>query len=311
MPLIRMTDFDKKIPNNKDTAGKIKVDNLSSLSGDIPVYEIHSFHSLTQFIGFGKYLNRMFGNVYLRGQTSLYEGKLTPSALRPLKNAKTDQQEPLNYAKRICEYKNNVSFSLKDNKNFCNRERIIVEPLLQHYGIKTCWLDVVDNVWVALWFALHKTHSTIVDNREYVHFYENDVNDVKENAYILLLGCDAVKASDDIPGIYRGTTSLVVDLRKAVPSYFLRPHAQHALMVCKTGHILQTVDYSDMVIAIAKISVSDGLHWIGQTGLLSVQSLFPPPYYDTGYASLLNEYHNRKNDINFVKHFGSIQNISY
>ena len=75
-------------------------------------------------------------------------------------------------------------------------------------------------------------------------------------------------------------------------------------------------DYSDKIIAVAKVSVADGLRWIGQTGLLSVQSLFPPPYYDTGFASLMNEYKmaasfNSKSEKNFIQMFGSIQDITY
>ena len=80
--MIRLTDFDKKTPD------PVGAECLTSPSGNIPVYEIHSFHSLTQFIGFGKYLNRESGNVYLRGQTSLYNGSLTPSALRGNRNRK-------------------------------------------------------------------------------------------------------------------------------------------------------------------------------------------------------------------------------
>lgn len=34
--------------------------------------------------------------------------------------------------------------------------RAAVEPLVQHYGVRTRWLDVVDNIWVALWFACHQ-----------------------------------------------------------------------------------------------------------------------------------------------------------
>ena len=298
----RLTDFDKKTPD------PVGVEYLISPSGHIPVYEIHSFHSLIQFIGFGKYLNRESGNVYLRGQTSLYSGTLTPSALRGNKNRKTGVTEPLNYGKRIGDYKHNIALSLKNTKNFCDRDPDIMEPLLQHYGIKTYWLDIVDNVWIALWFALHKTSSAIIDHREYIHIFESTEN---EYAYIFLIGCDATKESPTQPGLYEGTSSVVVDLRKAIPSYFLRPHAQHALMAKKKGEHSLFTDYSDMVIAIAKISVADGLKWIGQTGLMSVQSLFPPPYYDTGYASLLNEYRNQRATKNFVKQFGSIQNISY
>ena len=87
--MIRLTDFDKKTPD------PVGVECLTSPSGNMPVYEIHSFHSLTQFIGFGKYLNRESGNVYLRGQTSLYNGSLTPSALRGNRNRKTEFQNHL------------------------------------------------------------------------------------------------------------------------------------------------------------------------------------------------------------------------
>jgi len=30
-----------------------------------------------------------------------------------------------------------------------------IEPILQHYGINTRWIDLVDNIWIALWFATH------------------------------------------------------------------------------------------------------------------------------------------------------------
>jgi hypothetical protein len=30
-----------------------------------------------------------------------------------------------------------------------------VSALLQHYGVRTSWLDVVDNLYVAVWFATH------------------------------------------------------------------------------------------------------------------------------------------------------------
>lgn len=74
--MIRLTDFERK------TSDPVAVTYVSTPSGNVPVYEISSFHSLTQLIGFGKYMNRDCGNVYLRGQTSLYTGSLPPSALR-------------------------------------------------------------------------------------------------------------------------------------------------------------------------------------------------------------------------------------
>jgi hypothetical protein len=43
------------------------------------------------------------------------------------------------------------------------------EPLLQHYGLATTWIDLVDNIWVALWFACHKAHIS-GKRSQYLHF---------------------------------------------------------------------------------------------------------------------------------------------
>lgn len=316
----RIRDFQKRTPD------PVSVEYIPTLSGVIPVYLITSYHSLTQFIGYGKYLNKDWGNVYLRGQTSLYDGYMAPSVMRREKIDRDkyiipvqDKDEidkieelqfyPINFNKRFSDYKYYLTKSIKDTEHFSGWNKNIIEPLLQHYGVRTHWLDVVDNTWVALWFALHQAKSTVASGREYIHMYESTSN---EYGYIILIGCDAKNEDSRYSGIYMGNTTVMVDLRKAVPSYFLRPHAQHALMIRKNSEICADFsDYTDKIIGIAKISVADGLKWIGQTGLMSVQSLFPPPYYDTGYANLLNEYRNQRDDMNFIKHFGSIQNISY
>lgn len=318
----------KIIYNFKDkTSDPVVEEYILTPSGVIPVYLVTSFHSLTQFIGYGKYINKDWGNVYLRGQTSMYDGYMSPSIFRREKKNpedriapvgtkdETNQIDPIqfrsfNYIKRMDAYRSHLNESIKNTQHFSdwNNTDVII-PLLQHYGVRTHWLDVVDNTWVALWFALHRTKATIVDGREYIHIFEHNTSDY---GYIVLIGSDAKIEDSHLSGVYRGETTVMVDLRKAVPSYFLRPHAQHALMIRKQSTKCEDyADYTDKIIGIAKISVADGLKWIGQTGLMSVQSLFPPPYYDTGYASLLNEYHNQKDDANFIKHFGSIQNISY
>lgn len=306
--MIRLTDFEKK------TSDPVTVEYVSTPSGDIPVYGVSSFHSLTQLIGFGKYMNKDQCNVYLRGQISLYDGYMSPSALRPKKIPGTNDFERINYEKRISYYKGYMHESLEQTKSFSKWNSNTIEPLLQHYGVRTNWIDIVDNVWVALWFSLHNTRSTIVDAREYIHISESAPD---QYGYIFLMGCDAVKEAENQPGVYVGDTTIVVDLRKAVPSFFLRPHAQHGLMLRKRStNSADYADYTDKIIAIAKISAADGLKWIGQTGLLSVQSLFPPPYYDTGYASLMNEYKRAKScdkigTKDYIRLYGSIQDITY
>ena len=53
----QITDFEGR------TSDEVEVEYISTISGVIPVYSIKSYHSLTQFIGYGKYINNQWGNV--------------------------------------------------------------------------------------------------------------------------------------------------------------------------------------------------------------------------------------------------------
>lgn len=266
----------------------------NSRGGIIPIFNITSFHTLTQFVGYGKYINRNFGNVYFRGQTTLYPEGLKPSLLRT-------QSSP---ARKISIFLRMQRELAQKSKDFGFYEPQILSPLLQHYGFKTQWLDLVDNLWVAIWFSLHNFDSFNCDGMQHVHISPQD-NDTY--AYIFLILVDATKEKEGLPGVYQGDNTTLVDLRKACPSLFLRPHAQHALMVKKTFS-KNVFNYNDLVIGIAKIKTSDGFDWIGRNGLMSIQSLFPPTYYDYGYRMLLEQF---KTSQEFFTEYGSIQLISY
>lgn len=90
------------------------------------------------------------------------------------------------------------------------------EPLLQHYGLKTTWLDLVDNVWVALWFACHNALSNPKTPR-YLHFKRR--NFFREGSpsyvYILMVGTDRDQTT--IPGYYKGARTELVKLRVGCP----------------------------------------------------------------------------------------------
>lgn len=258
---------------------------------DVNMYTLKSVHDLTQFIGYGKYLNNKDHSVFLRGQAELYDGALIPSLYRKRTKLSSINEK---YNRRINELKDNV-------KSFKQYDRLILEPLLQHYGIKTPFVDLVDNVWVALWFALHQAKTIVINSHEYVYFYNNE----NEYSYILLIATDATEKSDK-SGIYIGSETKLIDLRKALPSYFLRPHAQHAYMIRKNEEIPE--DYSDLVIGIAKIPTSLGLKWLGINDFLTVSSLFPAAYFDSGYAVLLKQY--PEEDQGTVNQYGSIQIIT-
>ena len=56
---------------------------------------------------------------------------------------------------------------------------------------------MVDNTWIALWFATHQSKSIIADNREYIHLFENTESPY---AFLLLIGSDALKEDPIHPG---------------------------------------------------------------------------------------------------------------
>lgn len=80
------------------------------------------------------------------------------------------------------------------------------EALCQHYGLHTRWIDIIDNIQTALWFAYDRTY--VNDERE--QRFDEDVGYI----YVLAVPSDENKVK-------------VIDLREK-PSQFLRPHTQQA-----------------------------------------------------------------------------------
>ena len=86
--------------------------------------------------------------------------------------------------------------------------------ILQHYGVKTPWLDVVRNLYTAIWFATHE----LVDVKK--DPLRRKVKPTREDdGWILLFAACR-------PGQQRLT---VGDLMETQSSLHVRPHAQHGL----------------------------------------------------------------------------------
>lgn len=273
-PIRIVTDFDKR------TESKIiKEEYKVACGNNVPVYTITDMRDLMQFVGYCKYTNAENYNVYMRGQISLYGGEMMPALYRGQKNYSSTA---LNFRKRLNQ-------SIKEIDILSGYDKRIVEPMLQHYGVKTTSIDLVDNVWVALWFGLHCADSVYAGGRENLYYSESK----EEYAYIILIASDAVYSIGK--GIYEGIDSILVDLRKAVPSYFVRTHAQHALMMKRKERNIDSidkndVDLTDLIVGIAKIPVKIGLEWSGNNKLLSVGNLFPSAFFDYGYRKMLDQY---------------------
>ena len=302
----------------------------------IKIYTITDPNIFSRFVGYGKYINRYGYNVYLRGQTDTYKGTLIPSLFRSVFAGRGGTVNPDKLVENLSVIMKKIS---NDSKSMNDYNPIVLEPVLQHYGMKTSMIDLVDNLWVALWFGLYSGKTEFVGNKgdnggtEHLYYVPRDPEKweevipgkglfpIRQYAYVYLIATDAIeesriygreKSEDKYAGIYEGETTIAVDLRKAVQSRFLRPHAQHGIMLKKKGKDggkLCAMDYSDLIVGIAEVPVDLGLKWIGQSSLLNVSTLFPSAVYDSGYRDMLNAV--IECDLKqSVRHYGSIQVIN-
>lgn len=262
---------------------------------EVSLFEVRDYRALNQLIGYAKFLNTNYGDVYYRGEVELHD-TLLPSVSR--KPGCANYERVLNTV---------IDKTLKDAKfaktaklqGFKGRHNpwYVAEAMLQHYGYSTHFIDVVDNHWIALWFGLNK-YRTIKNLSEYCMYEKRVVNPIelinaKEDAkseifqYMILVAVDNNAAPVE-RGIYIGNDIITIDLRSSLPSIFLRPHAQHGLVIRRNIHQTgESFDLASNVIAVVRLRIDNVAQWIGEGSLLSNQNLFPSPAYDYGYELLL------------------------
>ncbi|MBC2592765.1 FRG domain-containing protein [Ruficoccus amylovorans] len=245
---------------------------------DVPVFEISGLHALIQLYGYAKFIFRDVGNVYLRGQETLYP-RCLPSYFREY-----SQTQPNRARTKF----GNLKKALKEYRCFKSVPEYSIEPLIQHYGIKTTWLDVVDNIWIALWFGLNRFRQK--KNTNYFSYLERD--DVGSDGepsflYLLFFISDGILCDSSRPGLHKGKETTVVDIRKSCPSIFHRPHIQHALLMKSVADCnLDDVDCMKYCVAVAKVRVSWARRWLGKSPAFSAEVLFPSPFEDSGLQHL-------------------------
>lgn len=267
-----------------------------SCGHSVPVYEITTIHALNQLIGYAKFINRSYGDVYYRGECKIHNS-LMPSLFRNC--SVTTPAKLLNDLINTIILDEKMQNQLKFDGFDKVSKKAVIEGLLQHYGIKTRFLDVVDNHWVALWMGLNK-NVTYKQIETYYHYIPRSIpiGDVVASTsvtadnlyqYVLLLAVpgDSERINN---GIYFSSDYLEIDLRQALPSTFLRPHAQHGLVICKRPHVggIEDYDLADSVVGILKMRIDYVAQWIGHGNLLTQENLFPAPAYDHGYDILLS-----------------------
>jgi hypothetical protein len=164
---------------------------------------------LAAFAGYLK--KKLHGKVYFRGEKKHYCTTI-PSLYR---TATTDDDLLIRKFAFDCLVKKLSTF-MKQSRFRQNN----FSAALQHYGICSPWVDLVDNIFVALWFGEYESETDYA----YIKFFTID----KE-----LIFCD---------------------LRKSLTSLSLRPHCQHGISVMgKFKPTLESVDIKKYQVAIVKI----------------------------------------------------------
>ncbi len=257
------------------------------VTSGVTVYDVHDPHALVQAAGYIKYVlgTKRRSAVLYRGQATLYPS-LCPTLYRGI-TSHAAQSRREGYLHALVQKAQTVTPMLGKLR------AEIVECLFQHYGLRTSWIDVVDNIWIALWFACHRVRFS-GGNGEFLHFERRigrkELPDTRF-AYVVLIEADFLDADSSVAGRWFGSTTEMLDLRIAAPSLFLRPHAQHGLLFRQRGTtIRRPVNYWPSVAGVLRVSLEDALDWLGNGALLNAHALFPPPSYDEGYRILLKDW---------------------
>jgi hypothetical protein len=273
-----MAGFKYPLSRLTHESGQHVIDEASGLE----VFDAPNPHALVQAAGYLKYTlaRDQHQGVFFRGQTRLYP-TLSSSLLRGVANGSPTQRR-LALLQEFLSGIDSEKLALRAVDKDCR------EALLQHYGIRTTWIDVVDNIWIALWFGCHEARTTGWPE-ESLHFERRlpEPGAGENFAYILLLK-SSLAPNEAQPGHYRDDRSETIDLRVAVPSHFVRPHAQHGLLVrrlSKGGNPIS--DNRPLHVGTIRVRLAAALDWLGTATTLTSHALFPPAYYDYGYRELI------------------------
>lgn len=218
-------------PHNKDELSLIGYwPSTATTCAAVPVYHVSSPQAFNQVVGYAKFINGSNGTVLYRGQSKNHDS-LLPSGAR--KKAVPVPDHTIDAIRTDDDIRRFFGLDGADVKGWERYQSVLIESVLQHYGASTYCMDFVDNHWCALWFGLHK----FVDN----HYIKRSGPD--EKLYIYFYLADTNSAC--VRGMYIGEDTYTVDLRKAIPSTFSRPAAQHGWIVRKQRR--EKCNYDDRV----------------------------------------------------------------
>lgn len=238
----------KKNPAVRDARN---VGTYSFLNGNkVSIFEVESVYGLTKLLGYAKFINRQYGEVLYRGECKLHP-TLMPSLLRDTEHTEKLFKELNAIVSETMDAESMKNFLKVDEihdeeekRSYVEKvKRSIVEGMLQHYGIPTRFIDLVDNHWVALWMCLNScvTYSLGKDSfgkrtvckyqSRYRNLYDiilsqDKLDDDKDDnlyGFLLLVCLPSDESGKRTFGVSESTDFIRIDLRQALPSAFCAP----------------------------------------------------------------------------------------
>lgn len=272
--------------------------------GKIPVITIDSYENVVKIIGRMKtHFSDRELRILLRGQQSHHRFIQLPSLLRIIDYGKWDlvssqkihtswdgflefyQQYSSSPEKidSIRESVNTIKNTIQLYYDSALPEKIHIpnmlawEAILQHYNFKTRYIDLVDNLPIALYFA-GKPDSNLEDDHKF--------------GYLFIYGIYVNRRISK--GIWDGPYQRLVNLAEATNPKALRPHIQYAFSLLEKSvfnldlkylHLRENIfkltqcDYSKYVLAVLKIKRSKIREWLCFNSslpyFLQTETLFP------------------------------------
>lgn len=256
---------DRRYLKVKHPTLKIDVDPISKRE----FVFIDDLHLIVRFWGYLKYQNRVSENhIFIRGQVKDY-GNMIPSLFRGDKLTKERIQRRLKAYQRIKE-------GICKIYKAARFQGEIGGATLQHYGLKTPWLDLVDNIFIGLWFARNEM-KWIEGEKTY-----EIKNRQEEYGWIFLLKTNFGKKMNN-EGVWQGGGIQWCDLRYMDTDLSLRPHFQHGIFISKSNYSEDNFDLNDEIIATIKfpIKLKNDIEDV------KPKHIFPSTFYDNTYKYLI------------------------
>lgn len=235
------------------------------------IVECSTYISLVRLLGYVKYHSS--STVLVRGQSRCW-GNLNPSAIRTAPNNSDLHREADDF---LVTFRNTLQVDLEEAQQHST------EPHLQHYGIRTRWLDVVDSLPHALYFAVFNQYNS--DGRSRMILPQGGESST-DYGYLYLIDCDPDEArAPQTRGVWTTDSGLkICDLRRAKPSKALRPHSQHGYLIRGTDTEL---NLWNRVLVRIRVPRKQAHEWISGHCLAHC-AMFPGEHEDQNYATLLD-----------------------